>query len=307
LLSNRGRIISFVVALLLLAWAVASLARSVPGGGLLVDSYWLLYAIDLIPLIGLGIMVLLIILIVFYFKDFSAGLGFGIARKRKQRKKHSALRFLIVVYSWAFAVMFLVLRCNGIVCNRTSGSLTKGLQQNILAGNSPSPALTSFQGTVAGFTGFVRLSWFMPAFLGLIIVSSLVVARSMMVGLQESRREVMEQLMAMRKRGLDAVQDAINIVSNTEVSDPRARIIICYQCLVTAAADLGAPLTPDETARELERKLSRIFLLTGSAIRELTDLFEEARYSLHAITEDNSEDARQFLLEIRDNMTQRIS
>ncbi len=252
-------------------------------------------------------MVLLIVLLVLFFKDLSSGLGSGIAGKRKQRKKYSALRFLIVLSSWGFALMFLMLRCNGIICNQANGSVAKGLQQNILGGSDPSPALTSFQVTVAGFTSFIRLSWFMPAFLALIVVSSLVAARSMMVGLQESRREAMEQIVASRKRGLEAVQEAINKISDTEVSDPRGRIIVCYQRLITAAADLGAPLTPDETARELERKLSRIFLLTGSAMRELTNLFEEARYSLHAITEDNSEVARQFLLEIRDNMTQRIS
>jgi len=286
---------------------VASLARSVPGGGLLVNSYWLLYAVDLLPLIGLGIMVVLVILLVFFFKDLSSGLGSGIARKRKQRKKYSALRFLIVVFSWAFAVMFLMLKCNGIICNQSSGSVAKGLQQNILGGSDPSPALTSFQVTVAGFTSFIRLSWFMPAFLALIVVGSLVAARSLFVGLQESRREVMEQIVASQKRGLEAVQEAINKFSHTEISDPRARIIICYQCLVTAATDLGAALTPDETARELERKLSRIFLLNGPAMKELTGLFEEARYSLHTITEDDSLAAKQFLIEIEEDMTHRRS
>jgi uncharacterized protein DUF4129 len=294
-----------VVALVLLAWAVASLARSVPGGGLLVNSYWLLYIIDLLPLIGLGVMVLLIVLLVFFFKDLSTGLGAGIARKRKQRKKHSALRFLIVIFSWAFAVMFLMLRCNGIICNRTTSPAISGLQQNVLGGSDPSPALISFQATVAGLTSFVRLSWFMPAFLGLIIVCSLVVARSLFVGLQESRGEVMQQIAASQERGLEAVRDAINIVSDTEISDPRAKIINCYQCLVTAATDLGAALTPDETARELERKLSRIFLLDGPAMKELTGLFEEARYSLHTITEDDSMAAKQYLLEIEEDMTHR--
>jgi uncharacterized protein DUF4129 len=294
-----------VVALVLLAWAVASLARSVPGGGLLVNSYWLLYLIDLLPLVGLGVMVLLIVLLVFFFKDLSTGLGSGIARKRKQRKKYSALRFLVVVFSWAFAVMFLMLRCNGIICNQSNGSVAKGLEQNVLGGSDPSPALISFQATVAGLTSFVRLSWFMPAFLGLIVVCSLVVARSVFIGLRESKREVMQQIMANQERGLEAVQEAINMISDIEVSDPRARIINCYRCLVTAATDLGAPLTPDETARELERKLSRIFLLNGPAMKELTGLFEEARYSLHTITENDSLSAKQFLLEIEDDMTHR--
>jgi Domain of unknown function (DUF4129) len=294
-----------VVALVLLAWSVASLARSVPGGGLLVNSYWLLYIVDLLPLVGLGVMVLLIVLLVFFFKDLSAGLGSGIARKRKQRKKYSALRFLVVVFSWAFAVMFLMLRCNGIICNQSNGSIAKGLEQNVLGGSDPSPALISFQATVAGLTSFVRLSWFMPAFLGLIVVCSLVVARSVFIGLRESKREVMQQIMANQERGLEAVQEAINMISDIEVSDPRARIINCYRCLVTAATDLGAPLTPDETARELERKLSRIFLLNGPAMKELTGLFEEARYSLHTITENDSLSAKQFLLEIEDDMTHR--
>jgi len=45
----------------------------------------------------------------------------------------------------------------------------------------------------------------------------------------------------------------------------------------------------------------------GPAIRELTDLFEEARYSLHPITEDDAGRAQRCLLDISRQMDLRLN
>jgi len=77
--------------------------------------------------------------------------------------------------------------------------------------------------------------------------------------------------------------------------------------MVQTAQRLGASITSDQTARELEAAISRMLMIKGASIRELTDLFEEARYSLHPITETDAEHAQQCLLSIAEEMNITLS
>ena len=61
-------------------------------------------------------------------------------------------------------------------------------------------------------------------------------------------------------------------------------------------------VTSDLTARELEKAIRKMLLLKGSAIRDLTELFEEARYSKHEITSAHAESAHSYLLNIAAEM-----
>src|SRR2546426_7166200 len=77
--------------------------------------------------------------------------------------------------------------------------------------------------------------------------------------------------------------------------DPRSRIIACYQNLIATVSRLGAPVPSDLTARELERAIRFTFTLKGSGTSELTQLFEEARYSLHEIRDEDAAKAHNYL------------
>jgi hypothetical protein len=72
--------------------------------------------------------------------------------------------------------------------------------------------------------------------------------------------------------------------------------------MVQAAQGLGATVTSDQTARELETSIRRMLVIKGPAIRELTNLFEEARYSLHDITENDAAQAQLHLHGIAEEM-----
>ena len=50
-----------------------------------------------------------------------------------------------------------------------------------------------------------------------------------------------------------------------------------------------------------------MLLLRGPAIDDLTKLFEEARYSLHVITDSEAEEAHRFLLDISEEMKLPVS
>jgi hypothetical protein len=294
------RFLPFVAAILLLSLALASLSRSQPSGNILVGSYWIIYLLDTLPILGLGALVLLTIIVAFFLRDLSNALGTGFARKLRKGKniKHSRLRTLIVIASWVIAVLVLFFRCGGIPCQGTGTNL--GGVDKIVSGGSPNIPL---QGSIENLTNFVPWAWLYPVFLALLVVCSIAVGRSVIVGLRESRLRAELEIQSARKDTLEAVQDAIRIVANPDTPDPRMRIINCYQRLLITGSRLGADLTPHQTARELENTMRRTFYLEGPGISGLTALFEEARYSIHPIIDKDASTAREYLTNIMEEIS----
>jgi len=295
-------LLAFVIALLVLAWVMGSLARSQPGGSLLVNSFWILYVLDALPVLGLGAFVLLIIIVLLYMRSLSDSLGHGIAGRMKKRKKHRTLRIMIVIYAWAFVLVYLMLRCNGLDCHVSSNSSVEGIGKEIVAG-SPNPSLPSLQGSFAGLTRLIPWGWFLPVFIALLIVSTIVVGRSLIVGFRESKAQTNEEILVARNDALKAVEDAMRMIAGSDNGDPRTRIINCYQRLILTGAKHGASLAPQQTARELEQEMRRTFLLEGPAIGRLTILFEEARYSQHQLSDDEASKAHEYLAEIAEEIS----
>lgn len=102
------------------------------------------------------------------------------------------------------------------------------------------------------------------------------------------------ELALRRIQGLEMVNKSLALIED-RIGDPRSRIIACYQNMITVVSRLGAPVHPELTARELENEIRSTFAITGPATGELTQLFEEARYSLHDINDDDATKARSCL------------
>jgi hypothetical protein len=261
------------------------------------------------PLIALALMVVMVALIAYNWRLLSDALGFGLAFRRKQQKKGKRRTPLIVwVTAWLVALAVLEQRCGGrgILCSstETAAGLPAPVQKAV-AGLGPGPVLPSIE-LVNKLGLIVQTSWFALAFLGLAIVCSAIVIRGVKVSWDESKR-VVNLVPALEVEGKLAVEDAIRIMESQETLDPRTRIIHCCQRMVEAAQRLGAPVTSDQTARELETAIRRMLLLTGPAIDDLTMLFEEARYSLHLITDKEAEEAHRCLLDIAEEMKLPVS
>src|SRR5881628_709881 len=265
----------YIGGLLILAFALASLSRSQLGSSILFRSYWLLYLIYLGPVIILGIVVVLIVLIGLNWRELGAAIGFGLARKRAMRKRRSRYSFWISLLFWAIAI--------GVLIERP-GSIFNPTQSNPFLGGRFLPTVSSL----------VQNSWFSISFLGLLIVASLVLIQSVRVAMKEIGEMNSQELEVRRKEGLDVVNLAIMLVDDRS-ADPRTRIITCYQHMIAAVTRLGVPVSSDQTVRELERTISSTFMLKGSSTAKLTQLFEEARYSLHDITDEDAANAREYL------------
>lgn len=295
------RVLPYLAALVLLSWILGSLARSgSEGTSIISNSYWLVYLVYLIPFLAVGTMIVLAIYLAMNWKLVSDALGFGIAqRKRKARKQSSTVRLMVWMGFWGIAIGVLLWKCGGIFCR--SENQTQTLPESTEAAVEASPSfgflITALQGPAYALASFVTTEWFVVAFLGLLIVSSVILARSIKVSMDETRAgELLPD--SVREEGTVAVRDALKVLEMGEVADHRTRIIRCYERVIRAAAGLGADVSVDKTARELEAGIRGMFQLKGRGIRELTRLFEEARYSLHEMGEDDSLQAQSCLLEI---------
>jgi len=286
------RILPYVVGLIVLAFALGSLTHGTPGGSLLFRSYWLLYLVYLAPLVILGAMVAVIILIGLNYRDLGAAIGYGIARRRKVRKRGSRYSTFVAMFFWALAIGVLI-QTKGSIFNPIHAA-NSTIVKNIVGDNTTPPNLFQVGGILPALSSLVQNEWFSFAFLGLLVVAGVILVESFRVSLKETRDFRIQELQTNQEQGLQAVHEAIKLVEDP-ASDPRRRIIACYEHLVSTVSRLGAPVSPNLTARELDRAVRSTFALKGPATTDLTQLFEEARYSLHEITDSDADKAHGYL------------
>jgi hypothetical protein len=291
------------LALILIAFALGSLPRTQPGGSLLLGSYWLVYLSYLLPIIGLGLILVMLGLMILHWRHLSDSIGYQLSRKRAAKRKQSRkIEMAAWLVAWAIAVYILTAKCGGIFC-RTPAQAA-GLPNTITdfaTGSGPGPTLPLLS-TIVGLSSIIQSNWFYLAFLGFLVVTVVIVARGIVVSWQETRADALNELPMPSAEGIVAVEDAIRILKTSPELDARTRILVCYERMIQAAQRLGATITSDQTARELETSIRKMLVIKGSAIRELTNLFEEARYSLHDITENDAAQAQNCLISIAEEM-----
>lgn len=273
----------------------------------MLNSYWLLYALYFLPVIALIALVATTIALAYYWRSLSDAIGFGIAQKRKQaRRKNRTLSFIIWIGAWGVAIIFLLGRCGSIPCIISNKNVTSTTVNAVVESGTQSN-LPSFLGDVSvAIRNLIGTEWFSFAFIGLVVVSSVIVLRAVKVSWDQAKLEATPSTIVTEARAL-AVEEAIRIVENPETPDPRMKILQCYKRMIKAASDLGAPISQDQTARELELGIRKTLMLRGSAIDKLTRLFEEARYSLHPMTMEDSSQAHDCLLSIAEELNLQIS
>jgi uncharacterized protein DUF4129 len=295
------RFLPYLIALVLLAWVLGSLARSEVGGGsILSNSIWLIYLIELAPLVAVGLMIALVVSLIRNWKELAESIGFGLAPKRGRKKKKSGrVEIIVWMAAWLVAIVVLLSRCGRITCSANGAT---DAVKHFVIGNDPLPGLPTLFSPAIAFGRSIDYNILVPAFLALLVVSSVIMVRAIKVSWDETRGMMNDNLQLVQHQGQVAVQDAIRVLESGEGGDHRTRIILCYERMIRAAAKLGAPVGLDRTARELEKGIRGMFQLKGQGIARLTSLFEEARYSLHVITDQDSQSALDSLLEIQEEL-----
>jgi hypothetical protein len=108
---------------------------------------------------------------------------------------------------------------------------------------------------------------------------------------------------ALRRR----VADELGLLSADldSYADPREAVIACYVRMEAALADAGTPRAPTETPLELLARVLESYDVPEPDVRRLTDLFTEARFSPHPVTEDMRAAARRSLAAVADALAVR--
>jgi hypothetical protein len=84
--------------------------------------------------------------------------------------------------------------------------------------------------------------------------------------------------------------------------DPREAVIACYVRMERALAEAGSPRHPTESPLELVRRVLSEQHVPEPDVRRLTDLFTEARFSGHAVTDEMRSAARRSLAAVADSL-----
>jgi len=253
------------------------------------------------PVIVIGIMIAMIFMVALNWREIGAAIGIKIAQKRKRKMRKQGSRYSVFVWLalWMIAIVVLLERPGSIFNPKgmNTNSTLASIQGDATVPSNP----FGLAGILPNISSLVQNGWFSIAFLGLLVVGGLVLVQSARVAMKEISEMNIQELHTRRAEGLQATQDAIKLVDEVAL-DPRSRIINCFQLLVSAVSRLGVPVSSDQTARELERAIRSTFALDGSAANELTQLFEEARYSIHDINDEDAARARQHLESIADEL-----
>lgn len=293
------RILPYVVGLIVLAFALGSLPRGTSGGSILFRSYWLLYLVYLGPVVILGAIIAFIVLIGLNYRDIGAAIGYGMVQRRKARKRGSRYSIFVSMFFWALALGVLI-ETKGSIFN-PSHTANSTLAKTITGEDASASSLFQTGGILPALSNLVQNTWFSLAFLGLLVVGGVIAVQSVRVALQETHDVTIQELQGNQEQGLQAVHEAIKLVDDL-ASDPRRRIIASYQHLVATVSRLGAPISSDLTARELDKAVRSTFALKGPATSNLTQLFEEARYSLHEISDGDADKAHEYLESVAEEL-----
>ena len=104
----------------------------------------------------------------------------------------------------------------------------------------------------------------------------------------------------------NAVAEAVNLSLDDlrRESDPRRAIVAAYARMELVLARAGLRRPPHETATEYLGRVLSSASAPPRAVTDLTQLFQEAKFSRHEVTSGQREDALRALSQVRDAMMQ---
>jgi hypothetical protein len=105
---------------------------------------------------------------------------------------------------------------------------------------------------------------------------------------------------AVREALAPAAEQALVAV---EQPDAREAVVRSWLLLGEAAAVVGFPARPAETAAEYAARIAAVLDVPGGELDRLADLYREARFSQHEVGEPQRVEARTLLHRLRDRLT----
>jgi hypothetical protein len=246
---------------------------------------------SLAPILALAFMTWYLILLIVNRDEIIAALAAILLSRHRDNEPKANFLFTIIVYSIFIGIMILVLwsglpqrflnGLQGIIIQSTTGNQT-----------SPPPQITPIANL---FPTAPIIYYGVFVFAAIFIVSLLLILRGVHSAFQ-SRQAVLqehEEEIELKQEAFEAVQETIvRLKSSKEYHET---ICQCYQRMCKILSDAGLTISPTETAREFAEGISAKLGVGRDAVRGLTFLFEEARYSDHRINEEKRVTALSYL------------
>ncbi|GAB3585563.1 DUF4129 domain-containing protein [Calidifontibacter terrae] len=151
--------------------------------------------------------------------------------------------------------------------------------------SSYGPGLSKLFAAVAGTIVIVAICW-----LAIAIVRAL----------RNRRRRLHTPAIPLAAPLAEIVADSVDhALADLSLGSPDNAIIRCWVGLQQAAREAGVEPRESETSAELTLRLLDDLTVDQAAVRRLAALYREARFSSHALTEDDRDAAREALTVIR--------
>ena len=200
-----------------------------------------------------------------------------------RRQNNSNGKSLLVILGYALGVILL------LILLRSAGAFQTILGVFQTAVNLTKAALHIPQSQQFTQPGVASINPFAYYYTVIIFGVTVVVALTLFLGgvhkAYEWAREEHAPLeaLAAKREALGVVQKAV--MNLRLAADYREAILRCYKQMCQVLAEHGFDIGLQETAREFSENISHKLELGSDAIRSLTFLFEEARYSSHQIAD----------------------
>jgi hypothetical protein len=233
-----------------------------------------------------------LIMLVVERKNIVDALASLLKLRGESEKPRSNFWVSMITYAALFgtAVLALWLGLPQRILNRFAGG-AQGI--GTIAGGSILSNIFSRQGKLGGLVPIVLIDYGF-------ILATLIVAVSCVMMFLGLRQAFKTSVPLTREKNTDLRKEAAEVVGQTISSLETTKefhgvIVECYRKMCKILADTGLEITPTDTAREFSANISTRLSVGNEAVRALTFLFEEARYSNHDMREETREEALSLL------------
>jgi hypothetical protein len=234
-----------------------------------------------------GMLTLYLLVILAYARLIMDALAGFLLRHRSQNPTSRGSWGVILGYVIAFAAIIILVR-TGILQR-----IILLLEQSaaLMAANSIG---TSGQGSASPLTASsinpTLYYYTVLIFLGVVVVSAALFFGGLRTAYSWAREDLRSaKSTSLRGETLDIVRKAAESLKTT--GEYREVILRCYRQMCQVLSEDGFKIGMDETAREFSVDVSGKLKLGGDAVKSLTFLFEEARYSVHQMENDKRDTA----------------
>jgi len=217
-----------------------------------------------------------------YARDIMDALASFLLRHRAQHGTQEGTWAAVIGYVLVICAMIFLLR-NGVlqkvILALQNAAFLAANQLGTLTGQANSPSLNAPSSNPTLYYYTVVL------FLGIVVVSFGIFFGGLRTAYTWARDDIGSvKSKTMRQEAIEIVLRASENLRST--GEYRDAILKCYREMCQVLSENGFKIRRDETAREFSENVSTNLKLGSEAVRSLTFLFEEARYSAHQIEDE---------------------